>query len=214
MNLWILHYSFINHQFHHSTITIKQKIIINKLVTELLWGHFLWKNICLNEKRQIPRKNTNSAVKFRSSNSAAKTQIPRHSAGRGKLWALMMRTMQELVKASPTFLLMVMALNCYQHIYSNVIIISNKTLSSSPSSTTASSLPLLSSSITPSATTNSLSSSLLTASLLNLHHGHHVIVITLRTHYHHHHMVQMTSWGHSLRTSRRKGSPQWGRGSD
>src|SRR6218665_379996 len=157
-----------------------------------------------------PRKNTNSAVKFRGSNSAAKTQIPRAVEN----WALMMRTMQELVKASPTFLLMVMALNCYQHIYSNVIIISNKILSSSPSSTTASSLPLLSSSITPSATTNSLSSSLLTASLLNLHHGHHVIVITLRTHYHHHHMVQMTSWGHSLRTSRRKGSPQWGRGSD
>src|SRR6218665_479434 len=34
--LRILHYSFINHHFHHSTITIKQKIIINKLVTELL----------------------------------------------------------------------------------------------------------------------------------------------------------------------------------
>jgi len=33
----------INHQFHHSTITIKKKIIINKLVTELIWGHFLWK---------------------------------------------------------------------------------------------------------------------------------------------------------------------------
>jgi len=74
MNLWTLHYSFINHHFHHSTITIKQKIIINKLVTELLLGHFLWKNSCSNEKRQIPRtsagKKTNSAV-----NSAA--QIPR-----------------------------------------------------------------------------------------------------------------------------------------
>ena len=62
MNLWILHYSFINHHFHHSTITIKQKIIINKLVTELLWGHFLWKNSCSNEK---------------TSNSAAKRRIPR-----------------------------------------------------------------------------------------------------------------------------------------
>jgi len=29
---------------------------MNKLVTELFWGHFLWKNICSNEKRcQIPR---------------------------------------------------------------------------------------------------------------------------------------------------------------
>ena len=51
--------SFIIHQFHHSTITIKQKIIINKLVTELLWGHFLWKNSCSNEKRQIPRTDEN-----------------------------------------------------------------------------------------------------------------------------------------------------------
>ena len=141
MNLWILHYSFINHRFHHSTITIKQKIIINKLVTvvaigaphrlhtydnracsiiskfsvitfsndpvnpsafvskvvwinedltwlvtELFWGHFLWKNSCSNEKRQIPRDpagkrripRLNSAAQFRGNpNSAARFEIPR-----------------------------------------------------------------------------------------------------------------------------------------
>jgi len=58
---WILHYSFINHQFYHSTITIKQKIIINKLVTELLWGHFLWKNCCSNKNVKFRSKKTNSA---------------------------------------------------------------------------------------------------------------------------------------------------------
>jgi len=87
MNLWILHYSFINHHFNHSTITIKEKIIINKFVTELLWGHFLWQNSCSNEKRQIPR---NCAVKIRiprwnprlkyrekNPNSAYRLEIPR-----------------------------------------------------------------------------------------------------------------------------------------
>jgi len=44
---------------------MKQKIIINKLVTELLWGHFLWKNSCSNEKRQFLR------------HSVAKRRIPR-----------------------------------------------------------------------------------------------------------------------------------------
>ena len=87
MNLWILHYSFINHQFHHSTITIKQKIIINKLVglTELLWGHFLWKNSCSNEKRQnsagkkrlIPRWNFAAQFRWKHKNSAARHEIPR-----------------------------------------------------------------------------------------------------------------------------------------
>ena len=45
MNLWILHYSLIrpNHRFHQSTMTIKPKINENELVSELLWGHFLWK---------------------------------------------------------------------------------------------------------------------------------------------------------------------------
>ena len=89
MNLWILHYSFINHHFHHSTITIKQKIIINKLVTELhvLWGHFLWK-IAVRMKnvkfRCIPRKKDefrgkNPRIKFRGKkpNSAARLEIPR-----------------------------------------------------------------------------------------------------------------------------------------
>ena len=89
MNLWILHYSFINHQFHHSTITIKEKIIINKLVTELLWGHFLWKNSCSNEKRQIPRQKDEFHVKIPRLNSAAKfCGSARNSAGRWKLWAL------------------------------------------------------------------------------------------------------------------------------
>ena len=90
MNLWILHNSFINHQFYHSTITIKQKIIINKLVTELLWGHFLWKNSCSNEKCQIPRQKD----EFRGNSAAQiprqKPKITRNSAGRGKLWALVM----------------------------------------------------------------------------------------------------------------------------
>ena len=80
MNLWILHYSFINHHFHHSTITIKQKITINKLVTELLWGHFLWKNSCSNEKRQIPRKKDEFRGQLPRLNSAVKTHIPRLGA--------------------------------------------------------------------------------------------------------------------------------------
>src|SRR6218665_1382989 len=76
MNLCILHCSFINHHFHHSTITIKQKIIINKLVTELL----LRKNSCSNEKRQIPR---NSAVKeeFRGKPAAQNSAVTQNSAG-------------------------------------------------------------------------------------------------------------------------------------
>ena len=35
-------------------------------------------------------KKANSAEKFRGSNFAVKTQIPRNSVGRGKLWALLM----------------------------------------------------------------------------------------------------------------------------
>ena len=65
MNLWILHYSLINHHFHKSTSPIKPKINVNKLVTELLWGHFLWKNSCSNEKRQIPRQKDEFGGKFR-----------------------------------------------------------------------------------------------------------------------------------------------------
>ena len=59
MNLWILHYSLINHQ---SISTIKPKINVSKLVTELhvLWGQFLrkklfeWKTSNSAEKRRIP----------------------------------------------------------------------------------------------------------------------------------------------------------------
>jgi len=35
----------INHHFHQSTIIIKPKTNVNKLVAELLWGHFLWKKL-------------------------------------------------------------------------------------------------------------------------------------------------------------------------
>ena len=96
MNLWILHYSFINHHFHCSTITIKQKIIINKLVTELLWGHFLWKNSCSNEKRQItrhsaakrriPRPNSMAQFHGKNPNSAAWLEIPRAAENCGPYW--------------------------------------------------------------------------------------------------------------------------------
>ena len=91
MNLWILRYSFINHNFHHSTITIKQKIIINQLVTELLWGHFLLKNSYSNEKRQIPRDPAEKGriprwiprLKFRGKSKFRGSA--RNSAVRGKL---------------------------------------------------------------------------------------------------------------------------------
>src|SRR6218665_31087 len=70
MNLLILHYSFINHQFHHSTITIKQKIIINKLVRELLEVIFCEKIVVQMKNVKIPRKKD----KFRGKkpNSAGK----------------------------------------------------------------------------------------------------------------------------------------------
>ena len=85
-------YSFINHHFHHSTITIKQKIIINKLVTELLWGHFLLKIVVQMKNvkfRGIPRKKD----EFRGKIPWQKPKfrgLARNSAGHGKLWALVM----------------------------------------------------------------------------------------------------------------------------
>jgi len=46
MNLRILHYSLINHHFHHQT-----KNQHKQTWTELLWGHFQWKKLF-----EIPRQ--------------------------------------------------------------------------------------------------------------------------------------------------------------
>src|SRR6218665_1973404 len=95
MNLRILHYSFINHHFHHSTITIKQKIIINKLVTDRYFEVIFCEKIVVRMKnvkfRGFTAKKTNSAaiprLKFRGENPNSAVRLE-NSAGRGKLWAL------------------------------------------------------------------------------------------------------------------------------
>ena len=76
MNLWILHYSLINHHYHQSTITIKPKNDINKLVTELIWGHFLWKKVVWLKNIKFHGISRQKG-EFCRLDSTVKTQIPR-----------------------------------------------------------------------------------------------------------------------------------------
>src|SRR6218665_2774772 len=72
MNLLILHCSFINHHFHHSTITIKQNIIRNKIVTEL----HMYFEVIFCEKIVVRMEN----VKFRRFFRGKKTNAAVNSA--------------------------------------------------------------------------------------------------------------------------------------
>src|SRR6218665_1471532 len=74
MNLRILHYSFINHQFHHSTITIKQKNHHKQTCNIATLRSFSVKKIVVRMKN----------VKFRGKKK--KFRGPR------KLWALVIRS--------------------------------------------------------------------------------------------------------------------------
>src|SRR6218665_3410543 len=105
MNLRILHYSFINHQFHHSTITIKQKNHHKQTCNRATLRSFSVKNSCSNEKRQIP---WNSAVKRRipKRRNPKCRGLARKFHGSRKLWALVISSFRNIIEVASIFYLL------------------------------------------------------------------------------------------------------------
>src|SRR6218665_94428 len=84
MNLRILHYSFINHQFHHSTITIKQKNHHKQTCNRATLRSFSVKKIVVRMKNYKPRKRRNRG----KTSEIPRPKIPRPTKISDKLWAL------------------------------------------------------------------------------------------------------------------------------
>jgi len=96
-NLWIFHYSLNNFHFHQPTITIKPKINVYKLITELLWGYFLPKKLFERKTSNSAGKMPNSAARFhgKNPNSATWLEIPRSPENSGPyLWGSLQLTLK------------------------------------------------------------------------------------------------------------------------